>query len=251
MRIWVSIAAVALLVAGVSYALFSPTLQVQEIRIQRSDRRLDIEEVQRTLSPMFGSHIAFVSVQDIAALLENTLPDVAEVVVRKSYPSLLHVAITLDPLVARLEIESPDAEEAQGKEGEEEQLQTYDFLTSGGVYVQYPGLVLEDPLPVLHIADWGLRPYPGTQIMDPALLTDLDAAEQILAQQFGHDILKRTIHLRSQEYHIQTTSHALWFDHENGVMNQIRRYRTFLQHADLEKVEQYIDLRIEDKVVYR
>src|SRR3989338_952062 len=74
---------------GAGMLLFSPILEVREIRVTRRDPRLDIEAVQGILSPMFRRHILFLSQAEVRTLLDRHLTDARKVTVRKRYPSVL------------------------------------------------------------------------------------------------------------------------------------------------------------------
>ena len=95
------IAAVGLVAIGVviffAIALFSPVMRLSEVRVVRTDTRLDLEEVQHALAPLFGRHLLLLSAFEVRQLLEGSLPDLQSVSVGKDYPSTLVVKVTLDP----------------------------------------------------------------------------------------------------------------------------------------------------------
>ena len=97
-------------------ALFSPVMQLTEVRIEKSDSRLEIEHVQLALAPLFGKHLMLISPHEVRILLEEELPDIRSVAVGKDYPSLLIVRVSLDPLVARLSIATEEEVEAGAEE---------------------------------------------------------------------------------------------------------------------------------------
>jgi hypothetical protein len=246
-------------VIAVAVALFSPIFTVREVRIARSDARIDIERVQRLLRPLFGRHLAFLSSQEVLPLLkdglpgnatvppEPGLPDLASVQVSKRYPSSLLLKLSLDPLIARLQItQSVGAKAATGS-------LTADFLTSQGVYVAYtPDQVGSGTaLPLLKIVDWITPPEPFKPLLDEEFLKAIRNAEKAIAEQFGQQVSSRTIYLRGQEFHLLTKEYSLWFDLKSPLDIQLQRYRLFLQALGKTAAKEYIDLRLTDRVVYK
>ena len=99
--------------------------------------------------------------------------------------------------------------------------------------------------------DWGVRPSPGTALIPIELLTQMNAAENALRTQFGHEIQGRTVYLRAREFHILADDISIWFDISNTLYRQLQRYRSLLQSVALEDINSYIDLRLADRVMYR
>lgn len=227
------------------FILFSPILHVREIEVTRESPRLDIEHVQQSLAPMFDRHLFFLSSFDVAGLLDESIPDLDTVSVGKTYPSKLNVSIKLQPLVARLRIVEPDAQYAVSTGA------TVDFLTENGIYIATTAAKDTETLPEITIVDWGVRPDPGTLLIDPSFLERMNAAELTILRQFGQEVQQRIMFLRAQEFHLATGNIELWFDLRSPLKEQIERYRLFLRQVDISDVQQYIDLRIEGRVVYR
>ena len=65
------------------------------------------------------------------------------------------------------------------------------------------------------------------------------------------DDLKSQMPKLGQEFHLKTEGVILWFDLATPVAAHIDRYRQFLRAVSLDKVEEYIDLRPHDRVIYR
>ena len=242
---------VALVPAAIGIVLFSPLLQLSEIHVVRSDLRIDIGQVQRSLNPLFGKRLPFVSRQEIGELLARTIPDLKAVEIDKRYPSALSVRITLDPVVARLQIEEPVAE------GQQPLTDTgsvkADYLTDEGTYVRYAPSQLGSGvlLPTIRVVDWGVRPIPGTMPYDQEFLAFLPQAERAIAEQFGQRVVERVIYVRARECHIKTPEYVLWFDLRSSLREQLSRYRVFLRSVGKEAAKEYVDLRLTDKVVYK
>ena len=241
------IAVVLLLLTVLGFILFSPIMHVRSIQVTRVSPRLDIEEVQDALSPMFGRHILFLSSFEIAGLLRDRIPDVRNVKTSKRYPSTLKVQIELDPLVARLHIQEPDA----GDTAEIGTGTTIDFLTDTGMYIATLAARDVQTLPEIVVVDWGLRPEPDTRLLTTAFLERMKAAELTLLRQFGQEVERRTVYVRAQEFHLRVSNISLWFDLKSPLEDQLERYHTFLRDVSLEKVKQYIDLRLADRVVWQ
>lgn len=231
----------------VGLLLFSPLLRLEEIKIRRLSPRLDIEQVQQVMSPLFGRHLLFLTTAEVRELLQANITDLRSVEIDKVYPSELTVTVELDPLVARLIILDPEQEEAPaaGTGG------YMDFLTDEGVYVVAPGALASEELPAIRIVDWGVRPNPGTELLPLSLLERLFETEDALRAQFGHSIEIRTVYLRAQEYHLLANGISLWFDMRTSAEQHLQRYRMFLQSVRREDVQQYIDLRLTDRIVYK
>jgi hypothetical protein len=228
-------------------ALFSPAMRIAEVRVVRTESRLDIEQVQHLLSPLFGKHLMLLSSYDVRQLLEEGMADLQHVEVAKDYPSTLVVRIALDPLVARLRIldpgETPSAVSGTGAD--------IDYLTDKGVYISTQRASPEAMLPVFLLTDWGARPSAGTVLISAGLLERMAITEKLLQEQFGQEVLTRTLFLRAQEYHLQTAQWTIWFDMRNSLEDHLQRYRIFLREIPHEEVREYVDLRLKDRVVYR
>lgn len=244
---WLAVLCVTVAVALGGFVLFSPVMAIREVQVQRTDPRLDIEEVQRILAPFFGRHLLFLSEPEVRQVLRRHLTDLASADVGKLYPATLVVRIQLDPLRARLLIAEPDAVEVPVAGSG---VAVTDFLTEKGVYVTAPQVSAQD-LPSITLVDWGVRPVPGTTVLPPAFLERLDDAEIALREQFGYNIERRTVYLRAQEFHFDIGAYTLWFDTRNQLTQQLARYRAFLREVDTGEVQEYVDLRPADRVVYR
>lgn len=228
------------------FLLFSPIVQVREIQVTRESPRLDIEDVQVALTPMFGRHLFFLSSLEVADLLKESIPDISAISVSKTYPSTLHVRVQLHPLAARLRILEPDQEYATSQTGA-----TVDFLTDQGMYVATTAVHDTETLPEIVVVDWGVRPDPGTRMVRPSFLERMNAAELTLLRQFGKEVSQRRIFLRAQEFHVTIDGIDLWFDTRTPLEKQLNRYRLFLREVESSEVKQYIDLRVADRVVYQ
>lgn len=245
----------ALLIGGL--AVFSPILDLREIRVQRSDPRINVERIQRTLAPLFGQHLLFLSDQTITEMLEAAAPDIKEVTLSKQYPSTLHIRLELDPVIARLKIVEPDSQataSGSGVSGSGEVLpQGDDFLTAEGMYVVYPSSFVGagSGLLLIDIVDWGVRPTPGAILIEPNFLQSIRRAEEEVIHQFGQTIRSRAVYLRAREFHLQTSTYALWFDLRSPLQEQLQRYSLFLQTVGGENAKEYVDLRLKDKIVYK
>ncbi len=242
-----AVLAAVVLMIFFAVALFSPAMRIAEVRIVRTESRLDIEQVQHLLSPLFGKHLMLLSGYDVRQLLDEGMADLQHVEVSKDYPSTLVVRITLDPLVARLRIldpeEVPSALAGTGA--------SIDYLTDKGVYISTQRASPDAMLPLFLLTDWGARPSAGAVLIAPELLGRMAITEKLLQEQFGQDVLTRTLFLRAQEYHLQTSQWTLWFDMRNSLEDHLQRYRMFLREIPHEEVHEYVDLRLKDRVVYK
>lgn len=227
--------------------LFSPLLEVREITVRRLSPRLDIEHVQKVMSPLFGRHVLFLTTADVRSLLHENITDIQSVEVGKIYPSELVVTIRLHPLVSRLQIVDPDAPE-KSDTGTGSGL---DFLTQEGVYIRTVGNVDASHLPIIRLVDWAVRPTPGTPLVPPELVSRLFETEEALRLQFGHTVEIRTVYLRAQEYHVLADGISLWFDMRSSLEEHLQQYRVLLQSISHDEIHQYIDLRLTDRIVYQ
>lgn len=243
----------------IGIALFSPVLEIREVRVARSDPRIDQEQIQQAISPLIGEHLFFLSTQQVTDLLEKSVPDLRDASVSKQYPSTLRIRVTLDPIIARLAIDDPDRQEtgtgaAATGSGAVEAPKGGDYLTSEGLYVTYfPSQVqsTSGTLLNLRVIDWGVRPEPWKRLVEPQFLDVIRQAESELKSQFGMQIRSREVYLRAREYHLLTARHALWFDLRSPLPEQLQRYRMFLQNVGPDAAKEYVDLRLKDKIVYK
>lgn len=246
---WIVLAAILVLGA---VAMFSPLIEVREIRVVRSDRRVDVEQVQRSLAPLFGEHLLFLTQKQVLPLLEEPVPDLRRAVIDKQYPSTLILRLELEPIIALLEIVDPSGNVSPAVTGTGSDA-LGDYLTADGTYVVYPPSLVQSGTgtAVVRIVDWGVRPEPWIHLLDVQVLERMAQAEQTLRDQFGDTISQRAVYLRSREFHVQTERHSLWFDMRSPVAEQIDRYRLFLESAGADAADVYVDLRLQDRIVYR
>ncbi len=250
---WFLVGIIIALLFTFGFIVFSPVIRVREIIVSRTDPRLDIEQVQMALAPIFGRHPVFLSEIEIHSILMQELPDLRSVEVKKIYPSEVHVSVTLDPFVAQLGIVKPGEVIEATATGV-----LVDYLTDKGMYIS-TSAIYDEELPYLVIVDWGARPQSGEKLLSTDFLDRMRMMEQTLVHQFGQDTLIRAVYLRSQEFHLQVEApegstvgkYSLWFDMKSSLEEQIGRYRTFLQTVGADAVGYYIDLRIKDRVVYK
>ena len=249
-RFWIWIVAVFVaFLLGI--LLFSPILQVREIRIARNDPRVNILDAQENLASLFGQRLLFVSPQDLVAPLKKAQPDLQKAVVTKEFPSTLAITIVPHPIIAQLSIDDPSKKPAPAKTATGAAA-LGDYLTDNGMYVQYRQQQVESGaiLLVLHVVDWGARPVPWTTVIDPTMLSTMHEVVLALSSQFGQKVTGRTVYLRAREFHLQVGSVMLWFDMKSTVAEQLDRYRLYLQSAN-GAAKEYVDLRLTDKIVYK
>lgn len=261
---------VILLAAGaaslvIGMAFFSSIFTLKEIRVRRSDQRIEEELVQVAMRPLLGKHLLFFSSADVLPLLtaklhrldRSAVPDLREAEIRKDFPSSIVVQLTLDPLIARLSIEEPGAKPQGAKTASATGAAVpADFLTDEGMYAPYlPSQVQSGSgaaaLPQIRIVDWSVRPQPWSVLLDPQLLLRMREAERQLKEQFGATVRDRVVYLRAREFHLKIDAHELWFDRKSPLEDHLARYRLFLDTVGAGQAKRYVDLRLRDRVVYR
>lgn len=254
---FLAILAIGIVCLAVWLAFFSPAFSLTEIRVRRTDRRLDEELMHAALRPLIGNHLFYLSGGEVQPLLTSPLPragrpavpDLASVSVSKDYPSTMIVSVELSPVIARLAIEEPGGGEK--KEGTGAILA--DYLTEDGMYVTYvPSQVASGAaLPLIRIVDWSARPQPWHVVLEPSFLEGMRKAEQSLTEQFGQPVTERIAYLRAKEFHLKLPAYMLWFDFKSTLEEQVQRYRLFLRTAGASAATRYVDLRLRDRIVYR
>jgi len=245
---WSLVTFVSLVLLAAGILIFSPIGHIEEIRVTRTDPRLDIEEVQHVLSPIFGRSLVTVSVREIRQMLEEKVVDLQSVTVSKHYPSQLQVRVELSPLVARARVLSPE-EEASPRNASGGIL---GYVTDRGTFAIAPGgFQGSEDLPLLYLVDWGVKPQPGSPILSRDFLARLNQAVETLQSQFGVQVKRRTVYIRAQEFHLGIGTISLWFDTRSPLEDQLLRLRTFLRSVGLQQVKSYVDLRLSDRVIYR
>lgn len=256
----------AVLVA--SLLLFSPLLHVREIRVVRTEGRVDLAAVLDALAPLYDRHMLLVSVHDVTSRVRAVVPDARTVSVVKSYPAKLSVRIALAPLVARVRIQasptapgaSPPSSISTGSGaraaagsagGSGALLAQQEFLTDDGLLVTAPHGPASEALPTIRIVDWSARPAPGRPLLSPEFFDRLRRSEQALTLEFGQQIVLRTVYLRAREFHLDGPVVSFWFDTRSTLESQLQRLRTFLRAVKLTDVKSYVDLRLTGRVVYK
>jgi len=267
-RRWIWVLLAGLTVTAFVIVLFSPVVRVREMRVQRTDARIDSERIQRALRPLFGRHLLFLRREEVAGLVREALPDVQQVSLVKNYPSELVLRVTLQPVVARLNIALPQGAQptpppvptgtgATAGSGavvpppEPTGPPKYDYLTGSGMYVSFPLALSGTQLPVINIVDWAVRPVPYATLLSPSFLKQMRDTETALTQEFGAKVQTRTVYLRAREFHLKIGKLTLWFDVRSPMQDQLARYRTFLKHVGQNGAREYVDLRLIGRIVYR
>lgn len=253
-RRWIKFLAAGAIVFVLCLFLFSPLLQVREIRVVRTEGRVDLQKVLETLAPLYGQHLLLLSARDVTARVREVVPDALSVSVTKNYPSQMSVRIELSPLVARLRIESLGGGSGSlmpsAGSGSDAGPPLAEFLTENGLLVAAARPPEAEPLPTIRLVDWSVRPVPGTVILPSAFFDRLRRAENALTLEFGQQIRLRTVYLRAREFHLDTPAISFWFDNRTPLEAQLQRLRTFLKAVKITDVKNYIDLRLTGRVVY-
>jgi hypothetical protein len=253
-RVWLLISGGIIVVTVVAALLFSPFFDVREITVRRQDPRVDPEEIQQLLRPLFRQRLLLVTKGQVASLLQSAFPDIDRIDISKSYPSTLTIALELEPVVASVTID--DGVPSTVKEQSGSILQTgsggYAYLTAAGTFVVSPiALSREKPLPQLQLTNWGIRPQSNTHVVSAELIERAFAARDLLRTEFGLQPRETLIDVRAQEFHIRTDKTTLWFDLRSTLSVQFERFRAFLKTLSLDQAKEYIDLRVTDKIVYK
>ncbi len=246
-KFWLVILTIGSVAATAGMLMFSSIFNVKSINVKRQDARLDIESIQRALSPLFDSRLYLVSKSDVSELLEG-FPDVIAIDMQKDYPSNLTVALHLDPLVAELSVEG-GAERGTGSVlGDAD---PFFFLTSRGYVVSSPTNLSSGALPLFTVRDWGIRPVNHTHLLSEELLLTIFRSRDMLADTFGLPVTGTTVFLRAREFHLASNERSFWFDAASPLEEQFENLRSFLRTLTLEDAREYIDLRLSGKVVYK
>lgn len=246
-KFWAIALSIIIVIGGAAALLLSPILNVKKIQVQRHDARLDIEAIQQALAPLFDSRLFLVSKAKVNELLKD-FPDITDTEIDKDYPSLLTVSLTLDPLVAKLEIDEPET--GTGSTPSTSSGMSI-YITSKGYAVFSAVSLSNNVLPTLEIRDWGIKPTHHSQLVDEEFLLMLFKARDTLTQEFGMPINRAIIFVRAQEFHLSGSRLSFWFDVASPLEEQFDRFRSFLSIQPLDGVTQYVDLRLSDRVVYK
>lgn len=250
-RIWMLIAASGVVTVIVAILLLSPFFDVRSMHIRRQDARIDPEEIQQTLSPLFKQRLVLVTRNQVAAMLEAEYADIQRVEITKEYPSTLDVTVYLDPVVAKVKIVDSGAQEAGSGSVAGSGTELHTYLTRTGLFVSSPITLTSAPLPTLTITDWNIRPENRQRILDPQFLQEIFLARDTLRRDFGLSTVGILIYLRAQEFHVRTNKSTLWFDLQSPLAVQFQRFRELLKTVSLDQVKEYADLRIADKIIYK
>ncbi len=252
LRLWAIIGVTSIVVIGAGILVFSPLFDVKQIRVQRDDSRLDAEEIQHTLSPLFRHRLFLITRAQIEELLLPKFPDIIGVNINKDYPSTLNVGMRLDPLIAKLTI----VDDAPVQMGSGVVLAPatgtggYSYLTAKG-YVLLSQVKLEkDALPGVKVRDWAVRPDQRSFLLDPAFIKTFFDTKTQLEGFFGTPVTAMTVYVRANEFHLQDQGKSFWFDATSSIDEQFARLREFLKVTNLNQVKFYVDLRLTDKVVF-
>lgn len=244
-RWWMIVGTMSIVVIVAGVLLFAPFFDVREIRVRRQDPRIDPEEVQHVLAPLFSERLVLVTRAQVSALLAAHYADLADVRISKDYPSTLTVTVTLDPIVAAATLQEPDGATGTGA------TTSFAYITARGLFVVSPIRIIDAPLETLVLDDWAVRPQDRSFVIEPEVLRTITLARDTLRRDFGLIPKRTTYFMRAKEFHILTERGTLWFDLQSELRVQFGRFRAFLKTVSFDAVKEYVDLRIADRVVYR
>ncbi len=250
-RTWIAIGIGTIAVSILLALLFSPFFDVRQITIQRQDPRIDPSDVQQILAPLFRQRLILITKSQIASLLETQYPDIDRIEIEKQYPSTLSVFLSLEPVVARVLVDSDDSSQ-DTQSGAMIGSGSYAYITRSGYFVSSPiKLSGKTPVPILRFTDWGFRPQNRTRVILPDFIERIFTARDILRTDFGLSTLDIVVYVRAQEFHIRTNKLSIWFDLKSPLQEQFQRFRQFLKTLSLDQAKIYIDLRIADKIIFQ
>ncbi len=251
-RIWLIIGVGIIVIATAGMLLFAPYFDVREMKVRRQDPRIDPEEIQQTLSPLFRQRLVLVTKNQVASLLQEAYPDIERVEISKEYPSTLSISVYIEPVAAEVSIaDSTDTSTGSGTVITNSGSRVYTYVTNKGTFVTSPIQLTGGPYPKLTLTDWGIRPQNRTFLLQPEFLQTIFLARDTLLRDFGLQSNNITVFLRAQEFHIKTNKTTLWLDVRSPLNVQFQRFREFLKTLLLDQAKEYIDLRIADKIIYK
>ena len=251
-RVWLLIGITVVLLTTATILLFAPIFDVREIHVRRQNPRIDIEEIQQILTPLFKQRLLLITKGQVASMLQAEYPDIERVEIGKEYPSSLIVSMYLEPVVAAVTIEEPLVTPSTQSGGALAASGAYMYVTKSGIFVISPiKLTSSLPIEILRVTDWGIRPQNRTRVISPSFLQTIFSARDILRTDFGLAVKDIVVYLRARELHIRTNRVTLWFDLTSPLPIQFQRFREFLKSLSLDQVKEYIDLRVADKIVYK
>ncbi len=251
-RVWLLIGTTVVLLTTATILLFAPIFDVREIHVRRQDPRIDIEEIQQILTPLFKQRLLLITKGQVASMLQAEYPDIERVEIGKEYPSSLIVSMYLEPVVAAVTIEEPLVNPSTQSGGTLAASGAYMYVTKSGIFVASPiKLTSSLPIETLRVTDWGIRPQNRTRVISPSFLQMIFSARDILRTDFGLVVKDIVVYLRAREFHIRTNRVTLWFDLTSPLSIQFQHFREFLKNLPLNQVKEYIDLRVTDKIVYK
>jgi hypothetical protein len=248
-KLWLLIGLGSIVVIVAGALLFAPYFDVREIHVRRQDPRIDPENIQQTLSPLFKQRLILVTRAQVTEMLQNVYPDIEKVDINKEYPSTLQVTVYVEPVAAEISLMM----EIVGSGGVVTTTGSsmYSYVTKSGMFTTSPIKLSGAPLPKITVTDWGVEPQNRTQIFEEGYLQSMLLARDILQRDFGLTSVGITLYLRAKEFHIRTNKIALWFDLQTPLAVQFQRFREFLKALSLDQAKEYIDLRIADKIIYK
>ncbi len=245
-RLWSIIISAGLIIGTIIVLLLSPVFHVQQVQIRRQDARIDPEEIQTMLRPLFVKKLPLVTTNDVRELLASKISDIRDISIAKHYPSTLVVTLRTYPVVAHVILPT-----SSGTGTLSERNNTYSYITSQGYIVTSALPLTKDPLPVLRIMDWSVAPAAGSQLLTPETIKIILNARNILRENYNLTAKEILVLLRAKEYHMNLDGKMLWLDLQSPLHLQLRRFQEFLKKTPLQKVTEYVDVRISDRVIYK
>ena len=251
-RAWLLISVSAVIIAIVSVLLFAPFFDVRHIIVRRQESRIQPEDIEQTLRSLYRQRLILVSKGQIWSLLSAAYPDIASIDIKKTYPSTLTVTVYAEEVAAAVIIDDGSTSPASQTGDTIVGSGAYAYITKSGYFITSPiKIISKNPIPTLHLSDWGIHPQNRTRALQPKFLEQIFVARDALRTDFGLQVKDIVVYVRAQEFHIRTNKVTLWFDLRSPLSVQFQRFREFLKTLSIDQAKEYIDLRIADKIVYK
>ena len=240
----------AFVVCGISAAAVAIYfLQITQIRLERTDAALPLQQVQASAKKFMGRNLLFLRPAQLEAELKAKLPFIDQVEVTKLWPNALKLKVYTYPIL--LKWQCAEVHKKINKVGEiieEERLQVR-FVNERGYLAQ--GNNDEELLTVIEHGTCPAKPQ--TYLFSPTTLEQFKIATEHLSQILGQKIKVIIFYRAARELHLRDDKGlTYWLDLQRPFTEQLDK----LQQVSLEQGEKWqpqdhVDLRIPDKIFYK
>lgn len=255
---------VLILILGLTLT-FSKTFSLTNIKIERTDLRVDSSNIDAYLQKYIGKNLIWLRPEIVKTDIQHHFPSIAQVEVDRTWPHELRVILKSLPIVSRIHLTIQPKKEVTLPP------RILDQISQSGAGIlqkerspseeiwmlnQFGLLEPNDPLfekkiPLIY---WETpidhAPQFGEPLLDQFLLAQILKIPEILLSEFTLETASISYFSDAKEAHYKTYQYELWISFSDNWQEQLKKLRTVFLTIGTTK-HQYIDLRVKNRIIYK